>query len=197
MQLLRLKIEQTSSESIIRHGIDIIEVYLDRASHASRNLMAVNKLNRAEFKRVDINTLLKDVVTGMAGVLENAMLHYELSVDAYARGNYMALKSCFTHILSNSIESMPEGRGMVTISTRPDGNKIRIDVVDTGCGISKECAQKVFEPCFTTKDKPDGLGLGLVVVHELISQHNGEVEFYSSPGEGTRVTIVLPAGDEQ
>ncbi|KJU84062.1 ATP-binding region, ATPase-like domain protein [Candidatus Magnetobacterium bavaricum] len=196
LQILRLKIEQTSNESIVMHDIDLVEGYLYNASRASRNPMAINRLDKAEFQRININTIIMEVVALMAGVL-NIRVHYELSVAVHVRGNYMPLKACFTHILRNTIESIPEGRGSVTISTSLCGDKIRIDVVDAGCGVSRECVSKVFEPCFTTKDKADDLGLGLIVVYELISQHGGEVEFDSSPDKGTRVSIVLPSEDEQ
>ncbi|KJU86703.1 two-component sensor histidine kinase [Candidatus Magnetobacterium bavaricum] len=159
LQVLRLKIEQTSNESIIMHSIDLIEWYLYSASRASRNLMAVNKLDKAAFQRVNINTIIMEVVALMAGV-SDTQIHYELSVAVHVRGDYMALKGCFTHILRNAIESLPEGRGSVTISTSSCGDKIQIDVVDTGCGVSRDCISKVLDPCFYDKGQGRWLRIG-------------------------------------
>ena len=70
---------------------------------------------------------------------------------------------------------------------------IYLSVADTGTGIPAATLDRIFEPFFTTKDVGEGTGLGLSVVHGIITSHGGEIAVHSKPGEGTLFTISLPA----
>ena len=72
------------------------------------------------------------------------------------------------------------------------GAYARITVSDNGIGIPKENIDKIFEPYFTTKEKGEGTGLGLSVVHGIIKAHNGYITAYSEPGKGTTFHVYLP-----
>ena len=74
---------------------------------------------------------------------------------------------------------------------------IYLSVADTGSGIPAAALDRVFEPFFTTKDVGEGTGLGLSVVHGIITSHGGEIAVHSEPGEGTVFTISLPAQRKQ
>jgi len=76
--------------------------------------------------------------------------------------------------------------------TVPPGQYVRIDVRDTGCGISKESLPRVFEPFFSTKEVGEGTGLGLATVHGIIKQTGGYIQLDSTVGEGTVFSIYLP-----
>ncbi len=90
----------------------------------------------------------------------------------------------------NAMQAMPDG-GIVTIRTVNHGDQIEISVSDTGVGIDKDTMKKIFIPFFTTKDIDQGTGLGLAVVHGIVTAHNGKIKVESSPGKGSTFRIFL------
>jgi two-component system NtrC family sensor kinase len=76
-----------------------------------------------------------------------------------------------------------------------DEGRVRIEFIDTGCGIPAEIHEKIFEPFYTTKER--GTGLGLAITRQIIEQHHGEIRIESEPGRGTTVTVILPLEPEE
>ena len=72
------------------------------------------------------------------------------------------------------------------------GNYLALSVSDTGCGMSPEVMERIFEPYFTTKEKGKGTGLGLSMVNAIVQNYDGAIECSSSPGAGTTFSIYLP-----
>ena len=94
-------------------------------------------------------------------------------------------------LATNAIDAMPDG-GTLTFRVASKGNRILIEVADTGSGIPQENMPKLFEPFFTTKDVGKGTGLGLAVCYGIISEHNGRISVRSNLGKGTTFSILLP-----
>lgn len=82
--------------------------------------------------------------------------------------------------------------GIFSIDTRLSGECVEISVCDDGCGMSEAVAARIFEPFFSTKAADDGTGLGLAMVHELVSKAAGDISVESSVGHGSRFRIRLP-----
>jgi signal transduction histidine kinase len=80
----------------------------------------------------------------------------------------------------------------LTIRTREAGSDVFLDVEDTGIGMTRDVREKIFLPFFTTKDVDEGTGLGLAVVHGIVTAHGGAITAESEPGEGTRFSVRLP-----
>lgn len=74
------------------------------------------------------------------------------------------------------------------------GEKVYMEISDTGCGITAENLEKIFEPFFTTKPVGQGTGLGLSVVFNIVKKHGGGIKVATEPGKGTAFTVSLPAG---
>jgi two-component system, NtrC family, nitrogen regulation sensor histidine kinase NtrY len=100
------------------------------------------------------------------------------------------LGRALTNLLVNAIDAMPQG-GELTIRTRRSNGGIRIDVSDTGSGLTEEERERLFTPYYTTKQH--GTGLGLAIVQSVVADHRGRIWVESEPGRGTTFHIELPA----
>ena len=106
-----------------------------------------------------------------------------------------ALRSVFTNLVVNAVEAIDGGGGRVSIKlSNADANSVKVEISDSGCGISAEDIAKVFEPYFSTKDT--GTGLGLAIVKKAVDDHGGTISVASKEGSGTTFTIILPATKE-
>jgi len=86
---------------------------------------------------------------------------------------------------------MPEG-GKLVVQTRVKDGHVVCSVEDTGVGMTEEVLDRLFVPFFTTKEVNQGTGLGLPVVHGIVTSHGGTIEVASTPGKGATFTIRLP-----
>ena len=93
------------------------------------------------------------------------------------------------NLMLNAEDAMPDG-GTLTLQARADGDRVRLDVIDTGCGISADVLPGVFEPFVTTK--PNGNGLGLATARKIVRAHGGQITCHSEPGCGTQFSVRLP-----
>ena len=103
-----------------------------------------------------------------------------------------ALRSVLTNLVINAVEAIDGNGGSVLINlSNADENSVKVEITDTGCGISPGDISKVFEPYFSTKET--GTGLGLAIVKKAIDDHGGTISVASKEGSGTTFTIILPA----
>ena len=101
------------------------------------------------------------------------------------------LKQVVVNLVVNSIHAMPGG-GMLTVVIRRDDSSAIIEVQDTGMGMTEEVVDQIFNPFFTTKDVGEGTGLGLCVVHGIVTAHGGTIDVESEVGRGSRFTVRFP-----
>jgi signal transduction histidine kinase len=101
------------------------------------------------------------------------------------------LLQVMVNIVVNAVQAMPDG-GRLTVETRADGDSVYLTIEDTGTGMSAETVKKIFIPFFTTKEVGHGTGLGLPVVHGIVTSHGGGIEVESELGRGSRFTVAFP-----
>ena len=102
------------------------------------------------------------------------------------------LKTCFSNIMINALQAMPEG-GLLLIRLHRAAGQLLIDFTDNGPGMPPEMCAQVFEPYFSTKET--GIGLGLALTRKIVAEHGGEIQIESQPGKGTTFRLTLPSGD--
>jgi signal transduction histidine kinase len=99
------------------------------------------------------------------------------------------LHRALSNLVLNALDAMPNG-GHILLSTSADDRSVRIEVSDTGTGLTPEECERLFTPYYTTKQH--GTGLGLAIVQSVVSDHKGTISVRSAPGSGTTFTIDLP-----
>lgn len=100
----------------------------------------------------------------------------------------------FVNLIGNSVQAM-NGKGRLTLATALRGNMMTASVSDTGSGIPKDQIGKIFDPFYTTKEPGKGTGLGLYIVHKIMTNHGGQIQVESEVGQGTTFTVAFPLGN--
>ena len=138
-------------------------------------------------------------------LLEREMMKYRVQVEREfsevpkVLANPGQLQQVLLNLLVNARQAMPDGgRLILRIATTPARQSVNLVVRDTGCGMSREVMQKMFEANFSTKAGPDetgkgGTGLGLAACKEILEAHKGRIRVESSIGKGTAITIRFPS----
>jgi signal transduction histidine kinase len=142
-------------------------------------------------RRASLSDLVRQVVDGRRALAEaqGVRLDADTSRAGVATVDPEQLAQALDNLVRNALDATPPGGSIaVTAETRPEGHVVT--VTDTGRGIAAEHLPRVFDLYFTTK--PDGTGVGLAVVHQIVTSHGGTVDIASEVGRGTRVTIALP-----
>ena len=180
-----------------------------RASDLTRQLLAMSRDQELSIRALDLNIQLGQLLELARRVLPET-INIDLIQGQYlplVEGDPSQLDQVFMNLFVNARDAMPEG-GNLTIETEQvlingrytethpwanSGRYVLVTVTDTGCGMSKEVAERVFEPFFSTKGPRRGTGLGLAVSYGIIRQHRGMVHCYSEVGIGTSFKVYLPA----
>jgi signal transduction histidine kinase len=98
------------------------------------------------------------------------------------------LQQVFLNLVNNALDAMPVG-GKLEISTAFEAKKVVVEFADNGAGMSVETSAKIFQPLFTTKERGRGTGLGLVVVKQILQEHEAEITVTSELKKGAKFKI--------
>ena len=205
--LKKYKEEKLQTENTEKQLLKI-EKELGRTTRIIRNLLDFARQSEPNIRAVNMNKVLEAalLLVGHQINLENIKL--EKKSDAHLPlilADFDKIQQVLINIIMNAIQAMPDG-GNLTIATsvakgirigESPKDAVKIDIRDTGAGITKENMNKLFTPFFTTKEKGKGVGLGLSVVHGIIEQHNGKIMVDSEPNVGTTFSIYLEVMDEK
>jgi two-component system NtrC family sensor kinase len=199
-QLLAKKInsDKFSKEGALEY-LSKMESELTRSTKLVRNLLDFARQSPPKFREVDINEVINRSfeLAAHSAKLQHVQVLKEFDpVLPKVSADFDQLQQVCTNLIMNAIQAMPEG-GTLTIRTSADDTQVKIEVQDTGVGISPENMRKLFTPFFTTKREVKGVGLGLAVSYGIIQRHKGRIEVQSKEGEGTTFTVYLPLRHEE
>lgn len=195
IQLLQKKMTNDSlSKPVALNYLSKMASEIDRSSRIIRNLLSFARPSAPRLGAVDVNQVIEQALSlvGHQAELERVEVIKEGDPslpDVWA--DFDQLRQVFVNLTLNAIQAMPNG-GTLTLRTLLDKEgSVRVDVEDTGSGISRENMQKLFTPFFTTKGKGQGVGLGLAVTQGIIEKHGGRIEVKSEEGKGTTFSVYL------
>jgi PAS domain S-box-containing protein len=170
-----------------------METNIRRGAALTRQLLLFARRELARSERLDLN----DVVAGATSLLRRLVREdIRLSLvpecaDLPFDGDRGQIEQVLVNLVVNATDAMPDG-GVLVICTGGNPSEVWVEVTDTGVGVPAELHERIFEPFFTTKAPERGTGIGLAVVHGIITQHNGYVELTSAVGTGSTFRVVLP-----
>lgn len=150
-----------------------------------------NKL-APKYKEVDIDIVIKKIIERIKNLTDSKdiKLAYSNISPTVIRGDHNQLERAILNILQNSVDHAKEG-GSIDIKVEKDGDKIVLNIADTGKGIAEKDLPHIFTR-FYKGDSATGTGLGLSIVKEIIDKHNGDISIKSILDKGTTVIINLP-----
>lgn len=174
-------------DKIVKAGLHAREVI--------QKLMLFARQQPTRKMHVDMNSVVRDGLYFLeARCAKSAIdLKRELRSDiSPVMGDPAQLHQVLVNLVVNAIQAMPEG-GTLVVETLDDGGDVLLRVRDTGVGIPHDVLADIFLPFFTTKDVGQGTGLGLAVVHGIVTSHGGTIRVESGPADGSCFEIRLPA----
>ncbi|WP_045221049.1 sensor histidine kinase [Desulfonatronum thioautotrophicum] len=193
-------LRKSGLETDITQTLQDIRLEVDRMEHIIRQLLDFSRSNALRKAPITISNL---VHSALAAISEEAKQHCvrlhvsdpqpeeDQPVTLYLDG--VRMEQAVVNLLRNAVHAA--AGGTVHVSWGTDGSQVWIQVDDDGPGISTDIAPKLFEPFFTTKSVGQGTGLGLAVVHGILREHDGTIDFGANPGGGAFFRIHLPLAD--
>lgn len=196
---------------LVRSRLDAIERASNRARNLVRQILTFSRHQPVVRRRQDLAPLLREVGGFMRASLP-ATIAIEVVVEETATTACVdenQAHQVLMNLCTNAAHAMGERGGRLRLTLgevaldeeacrgRPGlapGDYVRIEVADTGCGMSEEVQARIFEPFFTTKGPGEGTGLGLSLVHGIMRDHQGGVRVSSRPGEGAVFELFFPVG---
>jgi len=170
---------------------------VDRVDEIVKSLKVFAREEQPDKSLVDINEGLDATLKIVWNELKyNCEIHVDLAKLPMTLAYPSKLNQVFMNLLINAGQSIEE-KGDVYIRSFVKGNKILIEIEDTGCGISRETLSQIFTPFYTSKPVGTGTGLGLSISHNIIKQHNGEISVVSEINKGSCFTVAIPLIESQ
>lgn len=186
-----------------RYATKIIEG-VNGLNKVATNLLAYTRTVDARLQRLELRTLLREVLSFIQIEIEQEGLPLGLEVELGSRElpvrmDPELMRQSFLNLLKNAVQAFErhEGRLGLRVRTISDGSgleRVEVDVWDTGPGIPPQLQAKLYNPFFTTRAK--GTGLGLAIVRKNVELHGGDVTLRSKPGQGTCFSVQLPLAPE-
>lgn len=150
---------------------------------------------------VELETILRYTLDNLERQIEDKHQKFQVNVAENmpeVRGNPIRLRQLMDNLLVNAFKYTPDG-GNITINLRQDDGQVIFEVIDTGVGIPVADQPRIFDKFYRASNAPKGTpgtGLGLAIVKSIVDNHQGRIWVESTPGKGTKFTVVLPKFEE-
>jgi PAS domain S-box-containing protein len=166
-----------------------------RARDLVKQILAFSRREAPKMELVQLQALVDDTLAMLRASIP-ATIRIDMSTEDVPPviADPGQLQQVLVNLVTNAAQAIGGGMGLISVvlSAEAGGGAVCLSVTDTGCGMNDATRQRIFDPFFTTKPAGEGTGLGLAVVHGIVSSHGGRIDVTSTPGRGTRVEVHLP-----
>lgn len=165
---------------------------LERVSVIVRGLLTLSQTDSGRVQTADLNICIQDALGLVRHLLAGcAEIRLDLGDLPAVECQPEAIEQVLVNLMTNAAQAMTQG-GVLSLSSRQQGNEVCVEIADSGPGINPACLDKIFDPFFTTKAVGAGTGLGLSIAYGIVRRHGGRIEVLSEPGKGACFRVVLP-----
>ncbi len=198
-----ISLAKLSADSDVRRYLGNVLTATDRAAELVKQILVFSRQREVETRPVQLKLIIKEALKLLQPSLSaNIEIRQELESDALVVADPTQMHQMFINFCTNAAHAMPDG-GRMTIILKEDnigaeklglapGSYLKLQVIDSGQGISPEVQERIFEPFFTTKKEGEGTGMGLAVVHGIVKHSGGAITVSSRLGSGSEFTVFLP-----
>ncbi len=181
-------------DKALKESMSYIISEVENLRRIAQEFMEIARDTTVRNEPVDLLRILEEVLQPYRRLLSERIRFSVVAegADFGARGDEAKLKTAFRNVVANAIEAITQ-QGEVAVSIGRKGQMYMIVVRDSGQGMSRETAERIFDLYFSTKAA--GTGLGLPITKKIVEDHGGTIRVTSAPGRGTTVTIDLPTGE--
>jgi signal transduction histidine kinase len=174
--------------------LDIVATQIRLSEKIVGDLLDFARIRPPQFEDVSVHQIVDEQLK-RAGSTNGIKIEHDFPADLpRVRVDRVQIGQVVLNLITNAVQAMNGHGANITFRGRPVANGfVRLDVIDSGTGMTREEMQKLFEPLFTTKAR--GIGLGLAVSRGLVLANGGMISAHSSPGAGTTMSVSLPAAD--
>jgi len=175
--------------------VDVILASVKRCSRITRQLLSFGRQTQTAPVLLTLKSVLDEVLVFLVKEAQLKNIFIDLDVpDTLPQvvGNRGKMQQILLNIVNNAFAAMPRDGRLSISAQKTDKPFVRLDISDSGCGISPENLKHIFEPFFSTKVNQGGTGLGLSITYGLIQELGGQIKAKSDVNEGTTFTIYLP-----
>ncbi|MCK4919475.1 MAG: hypothetical protein KAS71_00425 [Bacteroidales bacterium] len=193
-QLSKLEAKDTEKISMLKY-LKVIEDETKRCGEIVRGLLDFSRKDQLDYEANNLHKIVKEAYALMEHQMKiediTFLTDFSASKDLIYCNENQIKQACIA-ILLNANEAVLENGEIIIKTSNPNENSIKLELKDNGVGIAPDDIPQIFEPFFSAKEKPCGIGLGLAIVHGIVQSHNGTVEVDSKLGKGTSISIILP-----
>jgi two-component system, NtrC family, sensor kinase len=185
---------QPSDEETVRNYLKMIQDEAFRCKNITQKLLEFSRVGERQKQTTDLEELIQSVIDMVQHHQSYKEKHIVFDVRQHPRAlvNAEEIKSVVLNLVVNALDSM-EATGKLTITLDTREHMAVMTFADTGCGMTPDVLENIFEPFFTRSRTGKGVGLGLSISHRIITQHEGEIEAASAgPNRGSAFTVRLP-----
>ena len=181
--------------------IKIMRRHTDRLLELVNQLLDLSRLDSGKMNlqviKGDVMQIIKVLAASFESMAERKQIHYYIHLPEQTTIAFFdkdKLEKIVTNLLGNAFKYTPE-KGSVALNVECNEDRLRLEVDDSGPGISKKDLAKIFDRFYQVEGSEDkGSGIGLALVKELVDLYRGQISVSSEPGKGTRFKVSLPAG---